>query len=89
MPAANGWVVRRDRTSRFPQAKGKEKENRDTWGRETEETQSYRGALPKCRRKGKVAHGRAAPKCLGQQDQWASQEGNQATKLKEDLEMLS
>lgn len=29
--------------------------------------------LPECRWKGKVAHGRAAQKGLGQQDQWASQ----------------
>ena len=57
----------RGRTSRFRQAR-KEEEQLDTWGRETGQTWSYRGDLPKSRQKGK-----AAQKCLGQQDQWASQ----------------
>ena len=51
--------------------------------KETEQTQSCRGDLPKCRQKKNVACGRAAQKCLGEQDQWASPK---APKLRADLD---
>jgi hypothetical protein len=53
--------------------------------KETEQTQSCRGDLPKCRQKKNVACGRAAQKCLGEQDQWASPK---APKLRADLEII-
>jgi hypothetical protein len=56
----------RDSPSRFSQVSREDKENQDTWGRETKQTQSYRRDLPKCRQKGKAAHRKAAQTHLGQ-----------------------
>ncbi|EDL05799.1 mCG147168 [Mus musculus] len=66
-----GWKERGG-ANRFPQA-WRGRKNQDTWERELEQTQNCRGDLPKCRQKRKAAHRRAAQRCLGQQDQWASQ----------------
>ena len=57
------------KTFKFPQARRERKRRIEILGGETEQTQAYRGDLPKCRLKEKVAHEREAQKHLGKQDQ--------------------
>ena len=57
--------------------------------KETEQTQSCRGDLPKCRWKRESGPQKGSPKASWAARPMGFKEGNQATKLREDLEVLS
>lgn len=65
----------RDETSTFPKARREERKIEILVGERPNRLRATRGALPKCRRKGNPAHGRAAR--------------NWAPELRADLEMSS